>query len=216
MTAVQRWLLRRAEARPDPVLAAHLAELLAGVAGRVVEIGCGRGKLFPRYPESVTELIAVEPDPRSRAHAEPVAAAQRFPIRVLDGRAEALPVDTGWADVVVCCEVLCSVADPAAVLAEARRVLREGGELRVYEHVLASNRPGRLVQRAVDLAGWPRLLGGCHTARDTVNAVRHSGFRWRGQQRVWQASIPLTWPSGPHVLGSADRGASNSAISTSV
>src|SRR3977135_4448699 len=45
-------------------------ELLAGVAGRVVEVGAGNGINFEHYPPSVTELIAVEPEPYLRRQAE--------------------------------------------------------------------------------------------------------------------------------------------------
>jgi hypothetical protein len=83
-------------------------------------------------------------------------------------------------------------------------VLRQpSGELRVYEHVLATRPLGRAIQRAVDCAGWPTLLGGCHTARDTCGAINRAGFIWEGHRRVWQASMPLTWPTGPHLLGTA-------------
>ncbi|MCA1706976.1 MAG: class I SAM-dependent methyltransferase [Actinobacteria bacterium] len=66
-----------------------------------------------------------------------------FPSPSSIGGAEQLPVETGTAAVVVCSEVLCSVAEPASVLAEIRRVFRQpGGELRVYEHVLATRTTG--------------------------------------------------------------------------
>jgi SAM-dependent methyltransferase len=198
-----RWLQRRAERHPDPLLQAHHRELLAGVAGQVVEIGCGPGRLFAHYPSSVTSVIAVEPDTVSREQAWRAAADQRLEINVREGCGEALPVDSRSADVVVCCEALCSVTYPVATLREARRVLRPEGQLRVYEHELARCTPGRRVQRIVDRAGWPWLLGGCHTARDLTGAVEDAGFRWDRHERVWQASMPLTWPAGPHVLGIA-------------
>src|SRR3981081_3177019 len=50
-------------------------------------------------------------------------------------RAEALPVEDGSVDAAVDSLVLCSVPDVAAALAEIRRVLRPGGELRFFEHV---------------------------------------------------------------------------------
>jgi SAM-dependent methyltransferase len=203
VNAILQWLMRRAERHPDPILRAHHQELLAGVRGRVVEVGCGRGRLFACYPDEVTSLIAVEPDPLSREQARRVAASHRLEIAVHDGRAEALPVESGSADVVVCCEVLCSVADLATALREARRVLRPGGELRVYEHELARSVAGKLAQCAVDRAGWPRLLDGCHAARDITGAIDDAGFRWSRRRRTWQASMPLTWPTGPHVLGIA-------------
>jgi hypothetical protein len=48
-------------------------ELLAGARGRVVEVvevGAGHGINFEHYPESVTEVIAIEPEPYLRRQAE--------------------------------------------------------------------------------------------------------------------------------------------------
>jgi hypothetical protein len=38
------------------------SRLLAGLAGRVLEIGAGNGRNFPHYPPAVTEVLAVEPE----------------------------------------------------------------------------------------------------------------------------------------------------------
>ncbi len=128
----------------------------------------------------------------------------RFPVKVVDtGPAGTLPLATGSADVVVCCEVLCSVADLALMLHEIRRVLRPGGELRVYEHVAAHNRLGRLAQRILDRLLWPRMLDGCHLSRDISRFIDSAGFEWVQQRRVWFARFPFMIPSGPHILGAA-------------
>ncbi len=205
MTVTLSWVLRRAERRPDPALAALHEELLAGVAGVVIEVGCGRGRLFGRYPPGVRTVVAVEPDPDSRRAALVAASRVPLPVEVVDSHASRLPVPDGTADVVVLAEVLCSVPDPAAAVGEAWRVLRPGGELRVFEHVVAEHPVGRLGQRLVDLAGWPRLLGGCHTARDSGAVIESAGFTWQSLRRVWSASMALTAPAGPHLLGTARR-----------
>ena len=54
-----------------------------------------------------------------------------------DGTAEALPGQDGDSDAAVVSLVLCSVPDQNAALCEIARVLRPGGELRFYEHVVA-------------------------------------------------------------------------------
>jgi SAM-dependent methyltransferase len=203
VTAVLRWVLRRAERRPDLRLEAFHRELLDGVSGVVVEVGCGRGRLFDRYPQGPHRVVAVEPDPHSRAAAERAASRVGVPVEVVDGDAERLPLPDGAADAVVLAEVLCSVVDPVATLAEARRVLRPGGELRVYEHILAPWPAWRLVQRLVDLAGWPRVFAGCRTTRDSGAVIASAGFGWVRQRRVWQSSMLLTSPSAPHLLGVA-------------
>jgi len=64
--------------------AEHRAELLAGVAGRVVELGAGNGLDFARYPPAVTGVVAVEPEPYLRERAAEAAAAAPGPVRVVD------------------------------------------------------------------------------------------------------------------------------------
>jgi SAM-dependent methyltransferase len=76
-------------------------ETLAGLRGRVLEIGSGSGPNFPYYPESVTELVSVEPEPNLRAKAEEAARAVGRPVRVVDAVAERLPFEDGSFDVVM-------------------------------------------------------------------------------------------------------------------
>ena len=181
-------------------------EMLRGLSGRVVDVGAGDGANFDLFPEEVTEVIAVEPEPYMRARAEENAARAKVPIRVVDGLAGALPVDDGWADAAITALVLCSVPDQSAALREAHRVIRPGGELRFYEHVLADNPRLARLQRLVDGSRvWPFLFGGCHTARDTGAAIQAAGFTLESQRRVSVKPCPLAVPVSPHLVGVARR-----------
>jgi ubiquinone/menaquinone biosynthesis C-methylase UbiE len=175
--------------------------VLAGLKGTVVEIGAGDGANFPHYPDEVERIVAVEPEAYLREQASS-HTDERVELR--NAVATDLPVADGEADAVVCTFVLCSV-DQAAALAEARRVLRSGGELRFLEHV-RSHEPGagRRVQRALDATVWPRLFGGCHVSRDTVAAIEQAGFTLTELERF---SIPegSSGPSSAAVIGCAVR-----------
>jgi SAM-dependent methyltransferase len=183
----------------------HRRRLLAGLRGRVVEIGAGNGLNFPHYPETVTEVLAFEPEPTLRAEAEREAAAAAVEIRVLPGVADEIPLADESVDGVVASLVLCSVPDQRSALAELRRVLRVGGELRFYEHVIPRRQPKRLLVQIADRSGlWPAIAGGCHPARDTTDAIRAAGFEIEEMDRFGFAAQRFE-PVIPHILGRARR-----------
>lgn len=157
--------------------------LVAGLSGEVLEVGVGPGDSFAFYPTGVTRLVAVEPEPYLRRRAEAAARTAPVPVEVRADEADALDLPDDSVDAVVFSLVLCSVPDQHAALAEAARVLRPGGELRLLEHVRA-HEPGlgRRLQPVLDATVWPRLFGGCHCGRDTVAAVRRAGFDTAGLQ----------------------------------
>jgi ubiquinone/menaquinone biosynthesis C-methylase UbiE len=166
-----------------------------------VEIGAGTGSTFPHYPPAVTSVIAVEPDARSRAVASRGASTARVPIEVIGACAEALPLDDGAVDAAVAALALCSISDVPRALAELRRVLRPGGELRFLEHVLADRGPLRLLQRlAAPL--YARLPEGCHIARDTLASIKDAGFSIESCE-CFRRSDGSFEPPLPHVLGTA-------------
>jgi SAM-dependent methyltransferase len=196
----------RAAAQMDRAGAAeHREQLLAGLSGRVVELGAGHGLNFRRYPAAVDEVVAVEPEPLLREHATVAAAEAPVPVTVVDGTASALPLDDDTFDAAVSSLVLCSVPNQGSALGELRRVLRPGGELRFYEHVVASTTGYRWMQRLADHTIWPHVAGGCHAARDTAAAIEAAGFVIERCERFRFAPMRGT-PTSPHILGVARNG----------
>lgn len=169
----------------------------------MIEVGAGDGRSFEHYPPTVGRVLAVEPDPTARAAASERARVAAVPIEIVDGVADSLPAADGSFEAGVVMGVLCSVADPAAALAELRRVLVPGGELRFWEHVRSRNVAFRAVQRAGDRLFWTRALGGCHTTRDTAAAIAAAGFELERLERGFHSSSVFTITSAPYVLGVA-------------
>jgi ubiquinone/menaquinone biosynthesis C-methylase UbiE len=183
----------------------HRRRLLQGLDGRVVEIGAGNGLNFAHYPLTVTEVVAIEPEPTLRAIAQQAASAAPVPVSVHAGTADALPLADGEMDAAVASLVLCSVLDQTRALAELHRVLRPSAELRFYEHVIARCQPMRTILRLADHSGvWPAIAGGCHPARDTGAAIEAAGFTIERCERFGFRASALE-PSVPHILGIARR-----------
>jgi ubiquinone/menaquinone biosynthesis C-methylase UbiE len=184
--------------------AEHRERLLAGLSGRVVEVGAGNGLNFPRYPSAVREVIAVEPEPYLRGRAEEAARRVSVPVSVVDGVAEALPLEDLSVDAGVASLVLCTVPDQDSALTEFRRVIRPGGELRFYEHVVSERPAARAAEHALDATIWPYVGGGCHLARDTRAAIQRAGFEIESCDRF--AFGPGGGPIRiAHILGVARR-----------
>ncbi|MEO3812231.1 methyltransferase domain-containing protein [Sphaerisporangium sp. B11E5] len=184
-------------------LAGRRRALLAGLRGRVLEVGAGDGADFAHYPPAVEQVLAIEPEPHLRARALVAAAGAPVPVEVRAGTAERLPAGDASVDTVVFALVLCSVADQAAALAEAVRVLKPEGEVRFLEHVRAGTPGMARLQKVLDATVWPHLAGGCHTGRDTVAALERAGLRPRRLERFVFPGVCS--PASFFVLGSAVR-----------
>ncbi|MFD5492963.1 class I SAM-dependent methyltransferase [Streptomyces sp. GDS52] len=192
-------------------MAAVRHRLLDGLSGRVIEVGAGNGLNFAHYPGTVSEVVAVEPERVLRRLAVEAALRARVPVEVAPGAAEALPVESGAFDAAVVSLVLCSVRDLPRALAELRRVLRPGGEVRFFEHGRGGGRVMRLTQRALDRTVWPLLAGGCHVARDPVGALREAGFEIGPYRRTLMPESGPKLPTSYCVLGTAWRPATDAA-----
>ncbi|MFC9909661.1 class I SAM-dependent methyltransferase [Streptomyces sp. NPDC059862] len=179
--------------------------LLAGLSGRVLEIGAGNGLNFAHYPRTVSEVVAIEPERSLRQLAVEAALRAQMPVDVVPGAAEALPVKSEAFDAVVLSLVLCSVRDVPRALGEVRRVLRPGGQVRFFEHGRGGGRAMTFTQRALDRTVWPQLNGGCHLSRDPVAALRDTGFELGPYRRMLMPEKGPVLPTSFCVLGTAWR-----------
>ena len=170
-------------------LAEFRRELLRSASGRTLELGAGTGHNLPFYTGAVTELVLAEPDPhmagrlRSKLAEEGTQARE---VSVIEAPAEELPFDDGSFDTVVATLVFCTVQDPGRAVAEARRVLVEGGALIFIEHVRSSSH--RLARWQDRLQRpWGFLAGGCHPNRPTDELFAGAGL-W--MDRLERGALP--------------------------
>ena len=146
-----------------------------GLPHAVVELGAGTGANL-RYLDPGSHVIAIEPNVHMHAALRAAARRWRVTVDVRASAAERLPLADGSAEAVISSLVLCSVSDPARVVAEIRRVLRPGGRFWCIEHVAAPRGTAlSAVQRAV-ARPWRWLFEGCDTRRDLEALLRSAGF----------------------------------------
>jgi ubiquinone/menaquinone biosynthesis C-methylase UbiE len=153
----------------------HREALLGPVSGRVLEIGGGTGANLPFYGAGVEELVITEPEAPMARRLECKLGDHQLPVRVVHAPAEALPFKDASFDYVVSTLVLCTVDDPQRALAEARRLLKPGGQLLFMEHVRSDDpKLARWQDRLQPLQY--RLGHGCHCNRATLDNVKGAGF----------------------------------------
>jgi ubiquinone/menaquinone biosynthesis C-methylase UbiE len=139
----------------------------------------------------VQSLVAVEPNDGMQRRARPRIEASGFPVEVIQGTAERLPLADAGFDTAVSTLTLCTVADPARVLAELRRVLRPSGQLLVMEHGLSEDEGvARWQQR---LNRLQRIVAcGCNLDRPIAELVQANGFRFESLRKFYAPGMPRT------------------------
>ncbi len=180
-------------------------ENLAGLTGRVLEVGAGTGTNFEHYPDTVTEVVAVEPEHHLARRAQEAAEAAPSTVTVSTETVEHFAAAGGEPfDAVVCSLVLCSVEEPERYCVRLHSLLRPNGELRYLEHVASVGwRSG--MQRLADATVWPRLAGNCHTHRHTEATIVGVGFEVAGARREWTMPRWMPLPVAEFAIGRAIR-----------
>ena len=102
--------------------------MLAGKRPRVLDLGCGDGRITALIAREGAEVTGVDPSEVALERARAANPGLDFRSSAPDG---SLPFADGSFDVVVCMNVLEHVADTQRLMSEARRVLRSGGRLAI-------------------------------------------------------------------------------------
>jgi ubiquinone/menaquinone biosynthesis C-methylase UbiE len=157
------------------VLVAYRQRAVCGAHGRVLEVGVGSGLNLPLYTGAVTHVVGLDSSSHLLVKARQLQQASGSSIELIEGSAEALPLEKQSIDTVVTTWTLCSIPDVTAALQEMRRVLKPSGRLLFVEHGRA---PDERVRRWQDwlTPAWKRLAGGCHLNRPIRELVEDSGF----------------------------------------
>lgn len=164
-------------------------ELLASSRGCVLELGIGTGLNLPHYPETVTELHAVDPAQLLPKTIAARSARLSFPVRLQKGTAETLPHADQRFDYVVSTWTLCTIPNPVLALQEVGRVLKPGGRFLFLEHGRSDNRT---------IAAWQDRLNpiqnvigcGCNLNRQIDQLMTQAGLRITWLDRFSMNEVP--------------------------
>jgi len=176
-------------------LAEYRRRLVPTAHGRVLEIGIGSGLNLPFYGAAVEHIFGLDPSSQLLAMAERRVRRMHGKVTLIEGAAEAIPLEDGAVDTVVMTWTLCSVAAPSAVLCEIRRVLNPGGDLLFIEHGAS---PDLNVAKWQDRLTpfWKHISGGCHLNRDAALLLTSAGFNVRELRRGYmRGPRPFTFMS---------------------
>ena len=174
-------------------LAAYRSRVIPAADGRVLEIGIGSGFSLPFYSRNVERLIGLDPSPKLLSMVRRNLRPNGPSVELVEGSAEAIPLESNSVDTVVTTWTLCSVPDAARTLREMHRVLRPAGRLLFIEHGRAPEGNVRLWQDRLTPV-WKCIGGGCHLNRAIQTLIEDAAFRFdRFETGYMRGAKPLTF-----------------------
>ena len=174
-------------------------ELLAGAAGRVLEIGGGTGANLRFYGDEVESLVVTEPEAAMLRRLRRKAVDEASHAEITQASAEGLPFADASFDTVVSTLVLCGVDDQVQAVREIRRVLKPGGRLLFLEHVRSGDPD---LARFQDRINWlNRLMVDCDCNRPTLTTIKAEQFTIESLEHAEMPKAPKF--VRPAIVGSA-------------
>jgi ubiquinone/menaquinone biosynthesis C-methylase UbiE len=174
-------------------LAAYRSRVVPAAGGRVLEIGIGSGLNLPFYSRNAKHVIGLDPSPKLLSMARRNLRPNLSPVELIEGSAEAIPLDNGSVDTVVTTWTLCSIPDAGRALSEMYRVLNTAGRLLFVEHGRAPE-PNVCWWQDHLTPVWKRLGGGCHLNRAIKMLIEDAGFRFeRCETGYMRGPKPMTF-----------------------
>ena len=193
------WATRTYEDACDRIA---LRALLPPAGGRLIEVGAGFGRLANEYGGYGEVVLLDSSDVHVAAAIDALGSDPR--IHVTLGDALALPFPDGYFDTVVCVRVLHHFADPAPVVAELGRVVRDGGTL-VLEYANKRNLKS-IARRLFGRQDWSPFEPGAveykpfhhdHAPVSVRRALRTAGFNGAADSRRVAFPAAVAEPPSP-------------------
>ena len=121
---------------PENIESNFIRDILSPSAGNVLEVGCGDGRLTEKLRSVSVRVLGLDPDPGSIDKARHLLGNG---VKLVLGSGESIPLAGNSVDTVVFSLSLHHHPNPEKALAQARRVLKEGGRILVLEPVAGTS-----------------------------------------------------------------------------
>jgi len=143
---------------------------LSELKGKVLEIGFGEGENLKHYPSNC-QIYALEKEDKKIENIKDKDPNVKF----FEGKAENLPFENNFFDVVVVSLVLCSVDSIEKAIKEIERIIKPDGKFILLEHVRSENRVvGKLQDIITTPYSW--IDNNCHLNRNPLLFINKNIF----------------------------------------
>ncbi len=185
--------------------------VVSRLRGRILEIGVGTGANLPHY-HAETEVTGIEPfdgmlDKAAKRLEQLQASGANPRVALEQASAEDLPYEDHSFDQVLVFLVLCTIPDADLAVREAARVLKPGGEIHFFEHVLAPDPSVARWQRRLN-PFWKKFACGCNLNRSTESLFAEHGLQVVEPERGYMPNM------GPKFAGYVIQGRAVKPAST--
>ena len=140
--------------------------------GNILFLAVGIGNDIQFFPGGRT-IVGIDISPEMLKRAQPKAQNYKGDLALKEMDARSLSFASGSFDQVFTSCTFCSVPDPVKGLKELYRVIRPGGELRMFEHTASRYFP---FKQMLDLMNPVAEKIGPSVNRDTIANVQTAGF----------------------------------------
>jgi ubiquinone/menaquinone biosynthesis C-methylase UbiE len=174
--------------------------LFKNLKGKILYIGIGTGQEIVNFPPGL-DITAVDMSYAmlERSHARVQNYRGKIRRCQMDAQTTAFADNTFDTILTVC--VLCSVQQPVICLEEIKRVLKPGGELVMFEHVLSKNPVYALILKGMSTI--TQYLEGTYLDRDTVANAEMAGFKIHSHKNVY---LDIVKALRAHCVGLTNKG----------